>query len=181
MLLADGAGVSAHGCSQYGPWTPTLGAAEHRCSRTSPMSTATTVVASVAIVIGTLAILAFVLNSATATAGSRLPSFVGFPGRASTPESHQDAVLYPVSALAESDAIPSETASTGSPSTSTSDFYVLYSVTRDLITLPRIDRATTSTGSRSVLFSSGHDEQLRARPLLHGPSDSPTGPRRSGR
>jgi hypothetical protein len=104
------------------------------------MSTATTVLASVAVVLGTLALLGFVLfNSATAAAADHYPSFAGVPERFTAPDGHSDLEPLATAEPAESDPEPLLTAPRGSPSTSTSDVSVLYSVT------PRAQSLTSET------------------------------------
>ena len=104
------------------------------------MSTATTVLASVGVVLGTLALLGFVLfNSATAAAGDRYPSFAGVPEHFTAPDGHSDMAPQATAAPAESEIEPSMTAPRGSPSASTSDVSVLYSVT------PRAQSLTSDT------------------------------------
>jgi hypothetical protein len=94
------------------------------------MSTATTVLASVAVVLGTLALLGFVLfNSASADAGDHYASFAGVPERFTAPDGHSDMAPQATAVPAESETEPSMAAPRGSPSTSTSDVSVLYSVT----------------------------------------------------
>lgn len=104
------------------------------------MSTATTVLASVAVVLGTLALLGFVLfNSATPAAGDHYASFVGVPERFTAPGGHSDMAPQATAAPAESETEPALTAPRGSPSTSTSAVSVLYSVT------PRAQSLTSDT------------------------------------
>lgn len=88
------------------------------------MSTATTVVGSVVVVLGTFALLGFVLvSSSTATAGDRYATFSAIPERVAAP-SEVIELTDPAPTDAESEADPATIAPRGSPASSTHGAYV---------------------------------------------------------